>query len=274
METTEKKKTVMNPSLIKGTWQLTYKLVNDLGPNGFSGRMISSYRDPLTGKERFLMNADGRRLPGYFIENVVQNLNPENNPEHRDAIDWLVGHPAVGIENDQVKLDEKYLSRKDSNPRIKLVNLDHQNVVDIQEEDYIDKLIGAISQDEGPKAMSIEKVRFVLSKLNLEYREERLINNPAVEITKLKKRLKDFARRSYQNAKRVNQILDNLEGAKFEYEIKEMLRLDILTQNNGMYMYSGNPLGVSFESIIKYFNNNPEFYSELTQNLYSQLKSN
>lgn len=271
METMEVK-TVQNDGLIKGKWQLTYKLVNQLGKDGFSGKLISSYTDPFNGRGRHLLDPDGQFMPGYFMDRTERILNPESNPWHTTLIDWLLGHPEVGINNNQVKLDEKYITKKISNPRFKLINLDHQDVTDLDEEDYIDKLIGRLTLEGGPQAISLEKFRFILAKLGLPYRLEKHISVPKIEKQKLRKKLKDHARESKNNSEEINKILDNLQEAQFQYEIKELQRLEIITNNNGMFMCKGNPLGISTESIIKYFINTPDFYAALKEELYTALK--
>lgn len=262
----------MEKHLLKGTWKLTYKLINHLGVEGFGGRMISTYADPITGKSRVLKDANGRELPGYFIEKQITIFKPEENPQDRVIVDWLVGHPLVGVNNAHTKLDKKYLDKKNQNPRITIVNLDHEDVVDLQQEDYIDKLVGKISLDNGVNAISREKLRFILSKLGLDYRYEKYRNNKDIEKQKLRKKLKDFVRSSYERAEQVNKILDNLEEAKIVYEIKEMIRLGLISNTGGMFLYEGSPLGISFESIMEKFNNDPEFYGELITTLYKKLR--
>lgn len=274
METQVKEKRILSEGHIKGSWRLTYKLTNNLGPGGFSGRMIGPYRHPVTGENRILFNSAGVQQLGYFCENTTEHFHPEKNPDHLRTVDWLAGHPEVGIENEHCNLPKELLSQKINNPRFKLVNLDHQDVVDLEEEDFIDKLVGLISLDNGKNAIGIDKLRYVLSRLNLEYREVKFVNDPNIEKQKLRKRLKTFVRSSFDNAKAVSKVLDNVEEAKIVFEIKEMIRLNILTvSGSGMYMYQGNPIGISYESLKAHFHNHPEFYAQLTSKLYEELKS-
>ncbi len=262
----------MDKGLIPGVWQLKYTLVNKLGPEAFGGRMLSAYADPITGKTRHLHDVNGGIRNGYFVTKQITTFKPLESKQHEIEVDWLVGHPLVGIQQDQTKLDEKWHAKREKNPRFTLVNLDHEDVVDLKEEDYIDKLIGAISQDQGPKAMDAEKLQIILCKLNLEYIEEKFITNQPLRLTKLKARLKNFVRANYENAQKVNHILDHMEEAKFVFEITELIRLGIVTKSGGMYMYQGNPLGISHESLILHFKNNPEFYADLVGEMYKRLK--
>jgi hypothetical protein len=276
METLDKKETpieLLGDGLIKGIWQLKFKTVNPNGRSGFSVRLLHSYTDPRTGKNVHLIDMNGKVLPGFMITELVMNFNPSQNKMHERIINFLVGHPKVGIQNEQTKLSGEFVSRKENNPRLTLVNLDYQNTVDLDQEDFIDKLIGKISDDTGRYAFSMEKAQFVLSKLGLEYREERLMNDREKASKKLRSRLKKYVRTSYANAKKVSNILDNIDNAKDEYEIKEMVRLQVLSINNGQYMYHGNPLGISMEAVINYLKNNPEFHIELSESLTARQKS-
>lgn len=279
METIDKQKEerkeqrqLLKTGLIEGKWKLTYKLTNKLGPEGFSGRMIGPYTDPLTGKERHLYNTSNQRRAGFLIDKQVLTFDSKS-PEDRLIIDFLVGHPLVGVDRDHTKLEEAFFNKKESNPRIKLINLDHQDVEDIESESFVDILVGKISQDKGPGSLSLEKLRFILAHLNLDYREEKLINKPSVELQKLKHKLKKYCKASLENAKEVDRVMDDLDHAKFIYEIKEMLRVNLISQSGGTFMYQGSRLGISFESIIDYFKNNPEFYAELSHKLHNKLKS-
>jgi hypothetical protein len=273
-ETQEVPKTLKNQNDLKGNWVLTYKLVNSEGERAFAGKTISSYTDPMTGKARHLFNADGQFLPGFLIDKTRMVFKPSVNPYQVNILDWLIGHPDVGVEKDHVKMDERYFLKKNTNPRIMLVNLDHQSTVELDDEDFIDKLVGRLSLDTGQQAVSLKKLRYVLSALNRPYMNPKLINDKNKEKLFLRKALKDFARSgtSTTNAESVNVILDDLDHAKFLYEIKEMVRYNILYQSGGMYKYNGAPLGISIESVIKYFINNIEVYTEMSGQLAERLK--
>lgn len=277
-ETAEKVKvlrTVKNPEVLKGVWRMKYRLTNRMGGGGFSGRNLTTYPDPITGQPRHLYNINGDRTNGFFIEKQVTVFTPDTNPEHRTIVDWLIGHPEVGIQPEQIGIDKdsRIMTKKSSNPRIELLNLDYEEVSDLEDEDYIDKLVGRISLDSGSQSLGIEKLRFILAKLNKPYVELKYVTNAKIEKQKLRKRLKDHIRQSVENAKQVDQILDDLDSAKLEYEIKEMNRHGIVYVANGMYKYEGVPLGTSIDSVVKYFRENPDFYADITTKLYEALKA-
>ena len=276
METLENKiellSTVKKKENLLGVWRLSYKLTNRMGPQGFTGRLISSYSDPLTGKDRHYYNESGVRQPGYFITRQTTVFEPRTNRQHAHIVDFLLGHPKVFVEREHADIDELYVTRKESNPRLMLVNLDYQEVDTIIEQDYIDKLIGQISLDKGPQAIGLNKLRFVLAKLNLKYRDDKYVKNVKVEKPKLRQRLKDFVRKGQSNADIVYAILDNLTNAQYEYEIKECIRMSILTNHGGVYRYKEVSLGLTIDSVISYFVNNVDLYGEISSELYKKLK--
>lgn len=268
-------RTFKEKALLNGIWRLRYKLVNRLGPDGFSGKLLSSYTDPVSGGPRHLYNEYGAQQTGYLIEREVTIFRPDTSAKDRNVLDWLIGHPDMGVEQSHDGLDAGYIKRKESNPRAVLVNLDFQELEELEDEDYIDKLIGRISADSGGQAIGIDTLRFILSKLNLRYIEHKYITNPKVEKQMLRKTLKVFVRSGTdtKNAKVVNFLLQNLAEAKYHYEIKEMQRHEILYIANGMYKFEGNPLSTTLDGVVKHFTQHPDFYAELSKTLYEKLKA-
>lgn len=258
---------------IRGVWQLTYRLTSNLGEGGFSGRMIGPYTHPLTGTvQQLILPSSGLQI-GLFIDKVVINYKPTENRDHAAIIDWLVAHPEVWVEQKHTKLEDKYFKNKVSNARIRLVNLDFQDMEEIDNEEFIDELAGRLSVNTGNKAIGLNRIRFIMAKLGLNYRNSKFISDPAIEKKHLRKSLKTYVRKSIANAKEVEAILDNMDEAKFVYEIREMMRLGLLTKVGGMYRYQNDPIGTSQEAIINFFKMNEEFYLETTQKLYAILKS-
>lgn len=277
MEVQEKRKMkksapLLSEETINGTWKLSYRTTNRLGAAGFTGRFLSSYPDAITGEDRHLEDVNGKWVSGYFIEKIITMFNPSKNKHDRKVVDWLVGHPLVGIEVKQTKLSQQYLDGKEVNPRMVLLNMDYEEVENLEEEDEIDKLIGIISLDKGVQSIGLKKLRWILAALNMNYRDAKYITKPELEKQKLRKALKTYVRSNIESARKVKLMLENLDHAQFKFELKEMISVGVLAISNGMYLYLGNPLGTSEESVKEYFNNNPELYTELTKKLYDALK--
>lgn len=265
--------TVRDRRKLLGVWRLTYKLTNRMGPGGFTARMLDSYTDPLTGRPRHLYNENGIQQPGYMITKQTTILEPRTSRHDAHIVDFLLGHPSVFVEKEHGDLDPAYLKVKQSNPRITLVNLDHQDLDAMEDEDFIDKLVGTISLDKGANALGIEKLRFILAKLNMTYREAKYINDSIVEKTRLRKRLKDYVRKGKKQAEEVIAIIDNLERARYEYELKEAIRTKLITNNGGVYRYKEVSIGSTTDSAIEYLTNNQDLYGEIMAELYKILKA-
>jgi len=184
----------------------------------------------------------------------------------------LIGHPEVGIDNSHVNIDLRYKTKKSTNPRLKLVNLDHIVTTDIDEQDYIDKLIGKLTLEGGPESIGLEKLRFILCALNMPYFDSKYMRDKQKEKKLLRSSLKAFVRSSLLNAKKVNKIIDEIGQAKYAYEIREMVRLEVLSIHGGMYKYNSVAIGSALESVIKYFGDNIEIYQEMAGMLYDRLK--
>lgn len=253
---------------INGKWQLTYKPKNSQGADFFGGFTLAPYLHPVTQKKVYLKNPDGKMLSWLMISNLITNFNPTANVQDRLKVEWLLNHPEIVIEgyND---LDPRVKAKKNMNSNIKLVALDYVETAEIQEEDYIDKLVGVISLDLGKNALSLEKIQYILSELNLNYLDQREVsrNNTMAQKLYLRSKLKKFVRSSYANAKKVNEVIDNIDAAETTFQIKELLRTSIIKESNGMYKYNGTPIGIGEKGIRETFINHPELKLDMLQSL-------
>jgi hypothetical protein len=268
METTIKEKrtpVVRNGKELFGTWRMVYE-VEAGKAGGFGGRLLDPYDDPISGKKRMLVDPNGKVKIGYFIEREITILDA-SNASHRCDLDFLIGHPRVGIQNNQVGIGSEYIARKDDNPRIKLTNLDYENIQDLEDDEYIDRLIGRLVQDTGVSAISLEKLRCVLATLNFQYKDQKYYGDNKIEKSKLRDVLKRFARADLKNAEQVNKVLDDLDHAKFVYEVKELLDQKVISFDNGMYKYNTLPIGIGIDSVIQNFKNDPDLYAEIVSKL-------
>jgi hypothetical protein len=286
MEATTKEKrpkAVIEEAEIGNVWEIVVKLKGSRGIDGFGGRMLGAYKHPLTGQTTHLLNEDGNPLVGFNISLPKMNLHPLSNRFHRIVLDWLLAHPEVTVEGAEISKEYSKVKSK-AKGDIVLRNLDKKELNTIDEEEYIDILLGRISKDAGADAISLEKIRWLLSNFNLSYRDARFFSDAKNEKKHLRKKLKDFCRIinkdpnhpelkvGESNARLVSKILDNIENYKINYEIKEMVRLGIIRIENGIYRYSNTPLGTQIDSVIQFFRNAPEVYAESADTLYKMLK--
>lgn len=283
METQEKEKrisVITDENEIGNIWEIVVKLTNPKGVAAFGGRYLTDYIHPLTQRKTPLFNVDGQRLIGFNIEKPTMRLYPKKNYNDRLVLDWLLAHPEVTVEGIGLKKD--ILSKKKKGGKIILKNLDKQELQSFDEEEVIDILLGRLSLEGGPQAVSLAKLRYILAYFNLSYRDGRYVKDPRTEKKMLRRRIKEYARiidkdpssPDYRksNARKISAILDKIDNYKIVYEIKEMIRFGILREEYGMFKYNNIPVGTQIDSVVKFFNNSAEIYTEATEALYKALK--
>jgi len=255
---------------LRGVWELTYKVKNSQGPKAFGQYVLGTYDHPVSLLKCPLLNVQRKVQTGFWITNVVMRLTPEKNRNKLIELDWLLSHPEVTLD-DYTGLDQAIIDAKRKNSQIKLVCLDRLEMDSLDEEDYIDKLVGVISLDLGKNSLGIERLRGVLAYLGMSYREERYAANKATEKKALRSKLKTYCRKSIANAKRIEKAIDSPDACRYVWEAKEMLRFQIVSMMNGMYTYAGVNIGTSFQGLIDWFHQNPDHYAEAQKKL-SKLK--
>lgn len=254
---------------IKGRYRLLYKVTNSQGI--FGGFHLPVYANPFTKQKTFLKNADGLALNGHLIDRPSKMLDPDLDPNIKYLVSWLICHPQVRLEGfPKEDIDEKILSTKKGNTKVKLVCMDHQESAKFEQEDFQDKLIGILSLDLGKNMISLAKSRYLLAYLNMPYRDPRFADSEISERRALRSKLKTHVRASYENAVMVQEAIDNLEEAQRIYEFKELVRLKILNLVNGLYKFQNATLGTSYDSVNAFFENHPEVRAEALSILYKE----
>lgn len=262
---------VIDKKLLTGRFQLTIK---PKGPSrSFGGRMLTAYKHPLTQKMTHLTDASGQQLQGYLIEKLSTILRPDDNLDDRFAIEWLMAHPEVTVEN--IQLDSRF--KKSANNPIKIINLDQQDLKELDDEDMVHRVIGRLSQDGGPEAIGLKKLRWLLAYFNLPYFDMKNISNPEVEKRFLRKKIKNFAQNINPVTKKFNaydvaDVLKQIDTIEINYHVKEMIRKHIVVQTNGYFRYDNIPLGTSLETVAGWFLTNANIYHEALGRLVPLLK--
>lgn len=276
METTKLPKTMMQmiderlPG-IKGKWRLMYKAKGSRGIENFGGVTIHDYQSPMTHQPVYRRDGTGKVLPTYFMDKPIKDLYPDRNVQDKLDVAWLLHSPQVVVQGyDQVP--EYYLEQKIDSANIYLVAVDYQELNEIEQDDYVDKLIGRISEEGGRNAIGLDRLRKILSAVGLSYRDQRYSEKPSTEKSVLKKRLKTFIRAKYDNAKEVNKILANMEYYEVEFLLKEMVRMKVIVQGaHGVYKYNEIPFGTHLSSVIDFWHTAPEIKVEMEKELAKKL---
>lgn len=262
----QNKNSVLELKDINGVWKIEYKVINPMGASAFYGRGLAAYHDPETGRLVRRPKAGGGYYHIFMISRPVMLLNPEENIQDRLDIEWLINHPEIMVEGYH-NYPGKYKNAKNTNSRIKLIALDHQEMENIQKENVIDKMIGRLSLEGGRDAIGLERSRYILAQLNQSYRDSRYISNPKVEKELLRKKLKDYVRSSYENALKFEKVVNEIDDAKDTYLLKEMIRLHVVEIHNGMYKFGKYNLGISVAGVKEKWNNDPDLKTKMVLEL-------
>lgn len=262
METQTKKKEWHSVE-ITGRWKLLYKYGNSMGPEAFGGKHLGTYRSPFDGTKVFRRSVDDKPLTGFMIDKLAIDLKPDESRDHKFLISWLICHPEVVVEG-VPNLPEKILKAK-VGTKVTLKAIDFLEMEDIDEEDFIDKVVGRLVLDHGVHAIGIEKLRHILAGLNMPYIDTRFTG--AAEKKALRSKLKSFTRKSIENARAVEKAINDLDASKERFIFKEMLRLKVIQDYGGLYKFNNIPLGTSFNAIQGFWTDNPEVKAEALQAL-------
>lgn len=245
---------------LKGRWKLTVKLANPLGESGFAGHLLGEYPDPFTGKTRRLVNTNLQPLLGYQINYPITIFNPDENRQDYLNVNFLLGHPKVGVEG--IDLINLVKANKESNPTYILTNLDEQNMEEDENQDIIDQVLGRLSLN---NKIKLHELRALLATLDLNYIDRRYITNPNTEKNKLRSIVKNYARVSVENAIKVKEILNDMENATYIFNIKELIRHGLMVVSYGNYKYDGKVVGMDLESVVATFKSVPDVWNEITK---------
>lgn len=253
---------------IKGNWKLVYTVGNPEGATAFGGLHMPVYPNPFTGERTFLKDVDQRVLKGYMMDKLVKWFKPEENMNDLYLISWLICHPMVKVQG-VPELDSEIIKKKSGN-KLTLYYLDYLEVDKIDDEDFIDSVIGRISTGNFKTALSLEKLRHIMAHLGLPYQDKKYEGDTEKKV--LRAALKKFVKKGKAQATIVKDIIDDLQLAKEHYEFKEIIRLKVIDFETGLYKYNKVPLGSSFDGVQEFFHNHPEVRTEILTQLYKKLE--
>lgn len=265
METQTQKKQWHDVEIV-GRWKIIYKYGNSIGPEAFGGKHLATYRSPFDGTKVWRRSVDNKALTGFMLDKLSIDLKPDTNPDHKLLISWLICHPEVQVEG-VPKLNELIVNSKTAR-KVTLKCIDYIEMEDIDEEDFIDKIIGKLVLDHGTNAIGIDKLRHVLAALNMPYTDSRFTGS--AEKKALRSKLKTFTRKNLVNAKAVNKAIEDLDSSKDRFQFKEMLKHKVLIDMGGLYKFNNVPVGSSYERVTTFWNDNPEVKAEALQMLASK----
>lgn len=277
---TKTKTTTRSNFLINGNWQLTYKITNSMGIDAFGGKGIVAFNGP-TGEKMFRPKFGGGAFKMYYLGTPSMLFRTSDNRQHQLDVEWLIHHPEVEVSEKLFKQLKPYYQRvKETNPKLKLSSLDQEALREIDVEDYADKMVSILIKDFGQGSLGIQKLRWILAKLDLAYVNNKFKNyeglteaeKTSMEKKSLRKKIKTFIKGSMENAQTFDFIIKNLHEAEDVYNVKEMIRLKILEEYPGMYKYKGINIGSNMEIILQKWSENPDLKVEMLGTLTNKKK--
>lgn len=269
MEQLETQKKQWHDIDITGRWLLLYEVRNSMGPQAFGGKHIGTYESPFDKTKVYRKSVNGEPLNGYMVDKIATKLTPDTDPDHKLLISFLICSPEVQLEG--IKNVNPIILAAKTGTKLTLKCLDALELENIDDEDFIDKVISRVIIENGKDAIGIAKLRSVLAALNQPYSDSRYSGNQ--EAKALRSKLKSFIRKNKENAEATEKVLNDLDGSKDNLNFKEALRLRIIEDYNGVYKFNKTPLGSSPERVYAFFVNNPEVKAEILQVLYAAQKN-
>jgi len=251
---------VIDLKQLRGRWKLYYEITNTLGPHGFGSVTLDPYIHP---KTRLWQYPVVDNSPKVIVEITAAETvyDPDTNPNHRSLVNWMLNHPRVMT--DGVDLDKEVLQTKEANSKFRLVNVDLQDFSEFEENNIIDQMVGRLTLTSGDMEITTKKLKYILAKLNMPFKDRRIVSNPKSERLILQNKLKSFVKKGVKEANAVKEIIENLEDARKHYYVKAMIDAGEIKVKNGMLRFKNYSLGVNIDSAVLYFENNTKEWSEL-----------
>lgn len=251
---------VIDLNQLVGKWKLTYNISNTLKAVGFGSVTLEPYMHPISRKWQYPM-VDNQ--PKVIVEITAAETiyNPDEKLNDKSMVNWMLNHPRVMV--DGVTLDPKIMASKEANSKFRLYNVDMRDVSEYEEENEIDAMVGRLTLNTGDKAVGLEKLRWILAKLNMPFKDRRIMVNPKAEKLILRNKLKSHVKKSTKNAKEVKMILNNLEDAKKHFCIKILVESGDITIANGMLKYKAAVLGLNVDSAVSHLEQDANVWLEI-----------
>lgn len=252
-----------------GKWELTYTPTNPMNNGSFGGYHLGAYDSPYDQRKVLLRNQQDQAVKGYLVAKLKTVLKPDERIADRHLISWMICHPEVKLEGIPAELLDPQIQAAKVMTKITLKWVDAQQLNDIEEEDFIDRLVGHISEDSGRRALSIKKIRYIMAAVGMRYREPRYTGE--AEKKYLRSVLKKAAKSSIKKAKDIQDAIDNLDESKEHFNFLEMIRTGVISEANGIFKFGSTSLGTSERTVKIFFEENPDVKAEMVRTLYEIL---
>lgn len=204
-------------------------------PERFNSMSIGTYTHPKNQKTIFLKNANGQQLAGGFtMDKLIHTLNP-NKPFDAQVITFLNDHPKKGVDFKLTNTAEKKKAGED----LLMLQLEIEGKL---------------------KEMDYQTLKKICSLLNYTYNEPK-----NTLLAKLVRRVRTENKKD-QTQHGVYKVKEAIESRNGDilFDLKEMLHHNLIKKKaSGVYVYNEYSLGLSFDQMILYMDQNQDVYAGL-----------
>ena len=209
---------------------------------------------------------EGRQVESLIVDRISIPLRPDELEADKHNVDVLIRHPKVkigGISNEQWRalIDAGLKAAK---PEFELTNIDQQNVEQMNEEADLVIVRAMLLNKKNP--IGVEKLQWLCTVFGLGYKTN--ISDPERHRATLVKKLDKFIQEpntrvnGKSNLERFEDAMGDLKRTEAIYYVRELQSMEVITKFGGIYKVAERPVGSSEDSVIDFYNDNPEIFAE------------
>lgn len=219
-----------------------------------------------TVKDRIQFMTENGPVDSLLIGQVSIVFDPSRSDVERHNVEALIQHPEVrilGMPKEEYQ-ELVRLNLKKANPKFTIVNVDRVKTIEFDKETELIEARYLLRNKKNP--LSKDKLIFLCSRFGLSYRSK--TEDPARYKIELINKLDKFisTENVFENGKTNLQVfvecIDDIKNTEMYFYISELIKMDIISDMGGVYKIGIRPVGPNKNSIIDYYESNPELFKE------------
>lgn len=220
-----------------------------------------------TLEDRVFFHSPTGSVDHLFIDKPSISYKPDENEIDRRNVSSLIQHYDVRIAQMSIEDHQKLVKSKlkNSNPRFVLTNIDKVENDSFDRENEL--IIARAALRSKDNRLSKSKMIWLCSKFNISFRSDILDAKRYQQF--LVRQLDTFLMRGnehYPNSKQAinafNDAIMNIKRTEYIYYLNEFKILEIIKDIGGIYKVGEKPIGADYDSLINYYEQNPELFNQ------------
>jgi hypothetical protein len=241
-------------------------------PKIFRVTNINAFVPPgKTISERIMFKTKSGFTESLLIDKIASSLNPDKSDVDKHNVTALIQHDDVRIhgmsDEDHAKLVQMGLKRP--NPKFTIKNVDRFEDLKFENETKLIQIRAMLFDAKNPPKKN--HLIWLCSKLGIVYKTS--ITEETRYINHLKKVLDGYIQSGMENALNFKKSLDDIKITEIVYYINEFKEAGIITDIGGIYKVGERPVGSGMQSIIEFFDQNPEVYKAHKNSIISKYQN-